>query len=53
MNAGIVADIQTFGFPEGFQGDVFEDGVRLRVYPVNLEDSIEISAYVLDDLDVV
>jgi hypothetical protein len=48
-----VADIQAFGFRDGRADTVFEDGVRLRVYPVNLEDPIEIRACVLNDSDVV
>jgi hypothetical protein len=48
-----VAEIQAFGFRNGCADTVFDDGVRLRVYPVDLEDPIEIRACVLNDSNVI
>lgn len=48
-----VADIQAFGFREGCADIVFDDGVRLRVYPVDLEDPIDIRVCVLSRSDIV
>ena len=45
-----MSDIQTFGFRNGGADTVFEDGVRMRVFPADIDhDPITIAACVLTD----